>query len=338
MSSFESSKSFHGLGRSSRQNKVSRSRPKIQASPVGESVVKNLRHKRVLKACERCKIKKIKCDAGAPCKRCKEDGMICAMGSRRRPKFESVPRAYAELLENTNSALKATVEKLYIMLRNGETWELDEPELNENGMPIIHDVSKILGCIRGPQDNVRSGPGMYRDLYETESRTYLAHPEFGEDERTAHSEGHHSSSESGRLSSQSQNPEPPFVSTANSQIQQEDWSSPWEHPVPKPQGSQQKPEIILSDFLVQETQDYESDSPFFPIKPLDSPSYQFLTPETDIFNTREAANSFLLDIPQEIDWIIWRDLLPFENVYKVTEAVGHPNATDFEMYTSSTAI
>ena len=209
-------------------------------------------------------------------------------------------------------------------------------------MPIIHDVSKILGCIRGPQDDVRSWPGRYSYLYETKPRTYLAHPEFREDEQTSHSEAHHSSSDSGRLGSPLQNSETPFTpvgtATANSQIQQEHWSLPWKHPMPKYQGLQQKPNIIISDVLEQETQDYESDSPFFPMEPLDIPPYQFSTPETGIFNSRETANSFLSDIPQKTDWTMWRDFLPFENIYRVTEAVGHPNATDLEMYTSSTAI
>ena len=243
-----------------------------------------------------------------------------------------------------NIALKATVEKLYIMLRNGETWELDEPELNDYGMPIIHDVSRVLGCIRGSQDDVWSWSARYSDLYETKPKTYLAHPEFRDDQEMAHSEARHSSFESGRLSSLSQNSETPFTSvetaTAHSRIQQEDWPLPWKHPIPNHQGLQQKPDSILSDILMQETQDYELNSLFFPMETPDIPFYQLSTPETDIFGTRQTANSLLSDIPsEEIDWTIWRDhLLPFDNIYRVTEAVGWPNDTRFEMYTSSTAM
>jgi len=109
MSSFEYSKSFQGSRQFSRRHKVSGLRPKIPAIPVAESVVKDPRRKRVWKACERCKIKKIKvrnkappqrpsieprqCDAEGPCKRCKEDGMICVTSSKRRSELESVPRA-----------------------------------------------------------------------------------------------------------------------------------------------------------------------------------------------------------------------------------------------------
>jgi hypothetical protein len=59
MSSPESPKSFHGSGQFSK-HKLSRLRPKIPASPIGGGIVKDLRRERVWKACERCKIKKIK--------------------------------------------------------------------------------------------------------------------------------------------------------------------------------------------------------------------------------------------------------------------------------------
>jgi hypothetical protein len=39
------------------------------------------------------------------------------------------------------------------MLRNGESWLLDEPQMNDNGMLIIHDVAKLLGYLRESPDN-----------------------------------------------------------------------------------------------------------------------------------------------------------------------------------------
>lgn len=60
MYSFASSKSFHSSGQSTRRRKVMGLRPKPLTSPVRESVAKDSKHKRVRKACERCKIKKIK--------------------------------------------------------------------------------------------------------------------------------------------------------------------------------------------------------------------------------------------------------------------------------------
>lgn len=61
-------------------------------------------------------------------------------------------RRYAEVLENTQFALIATVHKLYNMVRNSQSWELGEPDLNDRGLPVIHDIAQKLGCIRPNSD------------------------------------------------------------------------------------------------------------------------------------------------------------------------------------------
>ncbi|KAI0428388.1 hypothetical protein F5Y09DRAFT_289986 [Xylaria sp. FL1042] len=110
------------------------------------------RHKRVWKACERCRMKKTKCDGEFPCKRCKDDGLVCTAGTRKKTEYKQLPRGYAEVLENTQFALIATVHKLYAMVRNGQAWDLGEPELNDRGQPIIHNIATKLGCIRPNAD------------------------------------------------------------------------------------------------------------------------------------------------------------------------------------------
>jgi hypothetical protein len=110
------------------------------------------RHKRVWKACERCRMKKTKCDGEFPCKRCKDDGLICTAGTRKKTEYKQLPPGYAEVLENTQFVLIATVQKLYSMVRNGEPWELGEPELNDRGQPVIHNVAAKLGCLRPNSD------------------------------------------------------------------------------------------------------------------------------------------------------------------------------------------
>ncbi|EYB21276.1 hypothetical protein FG05_08502 [Fusarium graminearum] len=60
--------------------------------------------------------------------------------------------SYAEVLENTQFALIATVHKLYSMVRNNQSWNLGEPELNDRGQPVIHNIAQKLGCIRPNSD------------------------------------------------------------------------------------------------------------------------------------------------------------------------------------------
>ncbi len=38
------------------------------------------------------------------------------------------------------------------MVRNGQSWDLGEPELNDRGQPVIHDIATKLGCIRPNAD------------------------------------------------------------------------------------------------------------------------------------------------------------------------------------------
>jgi len=66
--------------------------------------------------------------------------------------YKQLPRGYAEVLENTQFALIATVHKLYAMVRNQQGWELGEPELNDRGQPVIHNIASKLGCIRPNSD------------------------------------------------------------------------------------------------------------------------------------------------------------------------------------------
>ncbi|KAL7812852.1 N-terminal fungal transcription regulatory domain-containing protein [Trichoderma aethiopicum] len=110
------------------------------------------RHKRVWKACERCRMKKTKCDGEFPCKRCKDDGLVCTAGVRKKMEYKQLPRGYAEVLENTQFALIATVHKLYQMVRTNQSWDLGEPELNDRGQPVIHNIAQKLGCIRPNSD------------------------------------------------------------------------------------------------------------------------------------------------------------------------------------------
>lgn len=55
---------------------------------------------------------------------------------------------YAEVLESTQLTLIATIQKLYLMVRSGQSWELGEPDFNNLGLPIVHKIAEKLGCIR----------------------------------------------------------------------------------------------------------------------------------------------------------------------------------------------
>lgn len=79
---------------------------------------------------------------------------------------------YAEVLENTQYALIATVQKLYTMVRNGESWDLGEPELNDRGLPVIHNIAEKLGCIRPSPDMPQTFPEDAEEFAELQAQLF----------------------------------------------------------------------------------------------------------------------------------------------------------------------
>ncbi|ENH66353.1 putative transcriptional regulatory protein [Fusarium oxysporum f. sp. cubense] len=105
------------------------------------------RNKRMQKACEQCRMRKSKCDTGFPCSQCKDYGLICTGGVPTTSKCKHLPKGYAEVLKNTQSALVMTIRTLYFKVRNNQSWDLGEPELDHHGQPVIHSIVQKLGCI-----------------------------------------------------------------------------------------------------------------------------------------------------------------------------------------------
>ncbi|WKT54417.1 Zn(2)-C6 fungal-type DNA-binding domain [Fusarium oxysporum f. sp. vasinfectum] len=105
------------------------------------------RNNRVKKACEQCRMRQSKCDTRLPCRQCKDHGLICTGGVPKKGKYKQLPKGYVEALENTQSALVMTIRKLYFKVRNNQSWDLGEPELDHYGHPVIHSIAQKLGCI-----------------------------------------------------------------------------------------------------------------------------------------------------------------------------------------------
>ncbi|RFU76779.1 c6 transcription factor [Trichoderma arundinaceum] len=159
---------------------------------------KDHRRARVSKACERCRLKKIKgfaqCDGELPCQKCKNNGHVCTPGVRKRTihvEYKQVPKSYVDFLETTHLALIGSVHKLYSMIQKNQPWDLGAPELNDQGELVIHDIAKKLGCI-GPNGEIEL-PIQY-ELPSTPAgmARLAAHPERqqyqDEDEDTEHNE------------------------------------------------------------------------------------------------------------------------------------------------------
>ncbi|KAJ8057872.1 hypothetical protein OCU04_013056 [Sclerotinia nivalis] len=61
-------------------------------------------------------MKKTRCNGEFPCTRCKDDDFLCIASTRKRTEFKKVPQGYVEVLESTQHALVATIQKLYAVI------------------------------------------------------------------------------------------------------------------------------------------------------------------------------------------------------------------------------
>lgn len=204
------------------------------------------------------------------------------------------------------------------MLRNGENWDLDEPEENEDGVPIIHDLARILGCIREPQDTVWLSLQNLTGATETIEETNSTPSDEMEDEGMACSgekcvslELHGSSLSETQFESVFT---PMDTAMAHSLIQQQPYSlvpTISEQIIYQP--LQQGPKIILRDSLTPEALVIESNSPLFSTEQELNAQYQHQRLCEDTFGSRDTADCLIPErSPETLDWSSWTDVLASE--------------------------
>jgi len=103
--------------------------------------------KRVCKACDRCRLKKSKCDGASPCSRCKADNAICVFGERKKSQDKVYPKGYVEMLEQQQTQLVAGLRELYSRLQRGESWPGQPLREASGGHPLTHDILERLDLL-----------------------------------------------------------------------------------------------------------------------------------------------------------------------------------------------
>ncbi|KAK5082090.1 Fluconazole resistance protein 1 [Lithohypha guttulata] len=120
--------------------------------------------KRVCKACDRCRLKKSKCDGASPCGRCRADNAICVFGERKKSHDKVYPKGYVEMLESQQAQLVAGIQELYRRLQVGEGWEGPRLKETAGGTPLTHEILDHLGALK--HDNQHSST-TFEDSPET---------------------------------------------------------------------------------------------------------------------------------------------------------------------------
>ncbi|KKK14794.1 hypothetical protein P175DRAFT_0510407 [Aspergillus ochraceoroseus IBT 24754] len=103
--------------------------------------------KRVCKACDRCRLKKSKCDGAKPCGRCRADNTLCVFGERKKAHDKVYPKGYVEMLEQQQTWLVYGLQELYRRINEGEGWPGEPLKCESNGHPLTHDLLTQLGAL-----------------------------------------------------------------------------------------------------------------------------------------------------------------------------------------------
>ncbi|KAF3031814.1 hypothetical protein E8E12_001580 [Didymella heteroderae] len=119
--------------------------------------------KRVCKACDRCRLKKSKCDGASPCSRCKADNAICVFGERKKSQDKVYPKGYVEMLEQQQVQLVAGLRELYTRLQRGRGWPGQPLREAQSGHPLTHDILERLDLLHGPSENRSNYEGFEED-------------------------------------------------------------------------------------------------------------------------------------------------------------------------------
>lgn len=127
-----------------------------------ESSQDNIR-KRVCKACDRCRLKKSKCDGASPCSRCKADNAICVFGERKKSQDKVYPKGYVEMLEQQQSQLVAGLREMYSRLQSGQGWPGAPLRDAQNGHPLTHDILERLDLLHPSGDHGSNYEGFEED-------------------------------------------------------------------------------------------------------------------------------------------------------------------------------
>lgn len=126
--------------------------------------------KRVCKACDRCRLKKSKCDGASPCSRCKADNAICVFGERKKSQDKVYPKGYVEMLEQQQTQLVAGLRELYSRLQKGGSWPGQPLRESSGGHPLTHDILERLDLLHSSSESSSNYEGFEDDCNKMQQK------------------------------------------------------------------------------------------------------------------------------------------------------------------------
>ncbi|KAL2871955.1 Zn(II)2Cys6 transcription factor domain-containing protein [Aspergillus lucknowensis] len=112
-----------------------------------------VKRKHVLKACDRCRVKKAKCDGKQPCHRCSSYNHPCLFRERKATQAKVYSRGFVEMLESHHSLVVKALQKLYKLCMSKEGFPGEPLVEASDGYPLTHAILDRLGLIKQAEDN-----------------------------------------------------------------------------------------------------------------------------------------------------------------------------------------
>ncbi|KAL4871272.1 hypothetical protein BDV12DRAFT_33294 [Aspergillus spectabilis] len=107
-----------------------------------------VKRKHVLKACDRCRVKKTKCDGKQPCNRCSSYNHPCLFRERKATQTKVYSRGFVEMLEAHHSLVVKALQRLYKLCANNEGFPGEPLVEASDGYPLTHAILDRLGLIQ----------------------------------------------------------------------------------------------------------------------------------------------------------------------------------------------
>ncbi|EZF31549.1 hypothetical protein H109_00992 [Trichophyton interdigitale MR816] len=109
------------------------------------------KRKHVLKACDRCRVKKTKCDGNQPCYRCAVYNHPCLFRERKATQTKAYSRGFVEMLESHHALVVKALQQLYTHCINNKCFPGEPIELVD-GYPLTHAILDRLGLIKQAEE------------------------------------------------------------------------------------------------------------------------------------------------------------------------------------------
>lgn len=123
-----------------------------------------VKRKHVLKACDRCRIKKTKCDGKQPCNRCAAYNHPCLFRERKATQTRVYSKGYVELLESSLSMSVKGLQSLHRICVDNNCFPGEPLQTTADGHPLTHDILDRMGLIKQAEESPEDPSEEFEDL------------------------------------------------------------------------------------------------------------------------------------------------------------------------------